>query len=140
MGALLKLSSAIDWLNEQFGVVANWLVLLACLISAGNAGSRYLFSESSNGWLEIQWYMFGGMVLLGAPYTLKVNEHVRVDLFYGLASERARIWIDIVGGFLFLLPICAILIYFTWPWFVDSWKINTTSIQPTIRIQLMAGM
>jgi TRAP-type mannitol/chloroaromatic compound transport system permease small subunit len=127
MSVLLRLSRAIDWLNAQFGVIANWLVLLACLISAGNAGSRYLFSESSNGWLEIQWYMFGGMVLLGAPYTLKVNEHVRVDLLYGMVSERTRIWIDIVGGFLFLLPICAILAYFTWPWFVESWRINEAS-------------
>ena len=97
------------------------------LISAGNAGSRYLFSESSNGWLEIQWYMFAGMVLLGAPYTLKMNEHVRVDLVYGMVSERTRIWIDIIGGFLFLLPICIILTYFTWPWFVDSWKLNEAS-------------
>ena len=71
--------------------------------------------------------MFAGMVLLGAPYTLKLNEHVRVDLFYGMMSERARIWIDIIGGFLFLLPICIILIYFTWPWFVDSWRIHETS-------------
>jgi len=97
------------------------LVLLACLISAGNAASRYLFSESSNGWLEIQWYMFAGMVLLGAPYTLRMNEHVRVDLLYGMMSTRTRIWIDIIGGVLFLLPICIILTYFTWPWFVDSW-------------------
>ena len=80
MRGLLKLSAIIDWLNDKFGVVANWLVLFACLISAGNAASRYLFSESSNGWLEIQWYMFAGMVLLGGPYTLKMNEHVRVDL------------------------------------------------------------
>ena len=80
MRVLLALSGAIDRLNEQFGVVANWLVLLACLISAGNAFSRYLFSISSNGWLEIQWYMFAGMVLLGGPFTLKMNEHVRVDL------------------------------------------------------------
>ena len=127
MAVLLKLSNAIDWLNEQFGVVANWLVLLAALISAGNAASRDLFSESSNGWLEIQWYMFAGMVLLGGPYALKMNEHVRVDLVYGMASERTRIWIDIIGGFLFLLPICLILVYFTWPWFVDSWRINEVS-------------
>lgn len=127
MKALLALSRAIDWLNEQIGYVANWLVLWAALISAGNAASRYLFSESSNGWLEIQWYMFAGMVLLGAPYALKMNEHVRVDLFYGLASERTRIWIDIVGGLLFLLPICVILIYFTWPWFVESWRLNEAS-------------
>jgi TRAP-type mannitol/chloroaromatic compound transport system permease small subunit len=124
---LLGVSRAIDWLSEQFGVVANLLVLLACLISAGNAASRYLFSESSNGWLEIQWYMFAGMVLLGGPYTLKMNEHVRVDLVYGMVSERTRIWIDIVGGILFLLPICIILTYFTWPWFVDSWRLNEAS-------------
>jgi TRAP-type mannitol/chloroaromatic compound transport system permease small subunit len=127
MSVLLGLSRAIDWVNAQFGVIANWLVLLACLISAGNAGMRYLFSVSSNGWLEIQWYMFAGMVLLGGPFTLKMNEHVRVDLVYGLVSERTRIWIDIVCGFLFLLPICVILTYFTWPWFVESWTINEAS-------------
>ena len=127
MKVLLSLSRGIDWLNTQLAVVANWLVLLAAVISAGNAASRYVFSESSNGWLEIQWYMFAGMVLLGGPYTLKMNEHVRVDLVYGMVSERTRIWIDIVGGLLFLLPICLILTYFTWPWFVESWTINEAS-------------
>jgi TRAP-type mannitol/chloroaromatic compound transport system permease small subunit len=121
------LSRAIDRLNAEFGVIANWLVLLACLISAGNAGSRYLLSASSNAWLEIQWYMFAGMVLLGAPYTLKMNEHVRVDLVYGMVSERTRIWIDIICCTLFLLPICVILTYFTWPWFVESWTIGEVS-------------
>ena len=127
MRGLLAFSRAVDWFHSHLAVVANWLVLLAALISAGNAASRYLFSESSNGWLEIQWYMFGGMVLLGAPYTLKMNEHVRVDLIYGLVSERTRIWIDIICGFLFLLPICVILTYFTWPWFVQSWTMNEAS-------------
>ncbi|HEU0160000.1 MAG TPA: TRAP transporter small permease subunit [Hyphomicrobiaceae bacterium] len=127
MSLLLRFSRGIDWFNAQFGLVANWLVLFACLISAGNAASRYLFSESSNGWLEIQWYLFAGMVLLGAPYTLKMNEHVRVDLVYGMVSERTRIWIDIVGGLLFLLPICLILTYFTWPWFVESFVGNEGS-------------
>lgn len=127
MDALLRLSRGIDWLNGKFGVVANYCVLLACLISAGNAMSRYLGAGSSNGWLEIQWYLFAAMVLLGAPYTLKMNEHVRVDLIYGMVSERTRIWIDIVGGLLFLLPICVILVWFTWPWFVDSWRINESS-------------
>ena len=128
VNVLLKLSRGIDWFNTQLAVVANWLVLLAAVISAGNAASRYVFSESSNGWLEIQWYMFAGMVLLGAPYALKMNEHVRVDLFYGMfASERTQIWIDIICGVLFLLPICVILVYFTWPWFVESWNINEAS-------------
>jgi TRAP-type mannitol/chloroaromatic compound transport system permease small subunit len=124
---LLKLSQAIDYVNDRLGEAANWLVLLACLISAGNAASRYAFSLSSNAWLEVQWYMFAGMVLLGGPHTLKVNEHVRVDLLYGAMSERARIWIDIFGCLLFLLPICVILTYFTWFWFVDSWRINEMS-------------
>jgi TRAP-type mannitol/chloroaromatic compound transport system permease small subunit len=102
-------------------------VLFACLISAGNATSRYLLSASSNAWLEVQWYMFAAMVLLGGPYTLKVNEHVRVDVLYSAVTERARLWIDILGCLLFLLPICVILIYFTWPWFVESWRINESS-------------
>ena len=71
--------------------------------------------------------MFAGMVMLGAPYTLRMNEHVRVDLIYGSLSERGRLWIDIIGGLLFLIPICVILIYFTWPWFVQSWNINEMS-------------
>ncbi len=127
MNALLKLSRAIDWVNDQFGVFAKWLVLLACLISAANAGSRYMFSISSNAYLEIQWYMFAGMVLLGAPYTLKVNEHVRVDLFFTMMPERVRLWIDILGTIFFLMPICLVMIYFTWPWFLESWRINETS-------------
>jgi len=124
---LLKFSQYVDALNEKIGVVATWLVLIACLVSAGNAASRYMFSESSNGWLEVQWYMFAGIVLLGGPYTLKMNEHVRVDLLYSSISERSRIWIDILGGLLFLLPFCAVFIYFTWPWFIESWRINEFS-------------
>ena len=127
MQALLRLSSVIDAVNTKLSIVANWTVLLACLISAGNAAVRYVLSESSNGWLEIQWYLFAAMVLLGGPYTLKMNEHVRVDLVYGMMSERMRIWIDIIGGLVFLLPICVILVYFTWPWFVESWTIDEAS-------------
>jgi TRAP-type mannitol/chloroaromatic compound transport system permease small subunit len=119
---LLKVSGIIDFINQQFGTIANWLVLIACVVSAGNAVSRYLFSMSSNAWLEVQWYMFAGMVLLGGPLTLKMNEHVRVDLIFGSVSERTRMIIDIVGILLFLTPICIILIYFTWPWFVEAWR------------------
>ena len=127
MKPLLGLSRGIDWISTQLGVIANWLVLLACLVSAGNATLRYLFHVGSSGWLEIQWYMFGGMVLLGAPYTLLLNEHVRVDLLYSLASPRVRLWIDVFGILFFLLPICVILVYFTWPWFLGSWSINEIS-------------
>ena len=127
MKPLLVLSRGIDWISTQLGVIANWLVLLACLVSAGNATLRYIFHIGSTGWLEIQWYMFAGMVLLGAPYTLLLNEHVRVDLMYSLASPRARLWIDVFGILVFLLPMCVLLMYFTWPWFVGSWSIGEVS-------------
>ena len=127
MRALLGLSTIIDVINEKIGVVCNWLVLLACMVSGGNAMIRYAYDQSSNAWLEVQWYMFAVIVMFGAAYTLKRNEHVRVDLIYSSVSERTRIWIDILGCLLFLLPICVILVYFTWPWFVDSWHIDETS-------------
>jgi TRAP-type mannitol/chloroaromatic compound transport system permease small subunit len=124
---LLRLSRVIDTLNEGFGIAAIWLVLLSVLISAGNAVSRYAFSLSSNAWLEVQWYMFAGMVFLGAPYVLKLNGHVRVDVLYSAFSQRTRILIDIAGTILFLLPFCAVFLYFTWPWFLDSWRLGEMS-------------
>src|SRR5262249_60798669 len=84
VNVLLKISRGIDWFNSQLAVVANWLVVWAAIISAGNAAGRYIFRESSNGWLENQWYMFAGMVMLGDPYTLKMNEHLGGSPLYGL--------------------------------------------------------
>lgn len=124
---LMPLARVIDKFSGWLGVVASWLVLLACLVSAGNATIRYLISYSSNAWLELQWYMFAGMVLLGAAYTLRVNEHVRVDLIYGMVTDRTRNWIDLLGGAVFLTPMCLVMIWFTWPWFVQSWTLNEVS-------------
>lgn len=121
MKLLLSVSRCIDAANKHLGSVANWLVLLSCLISAGNAFSRYAFSMSSNAWLEIQWYMFGALVLLGASYTLNRNEHVRVDIVYSNLSTRRQIAIDLFGGILFLLPATLILAYLSWPVFYNSW-------------------
>src|SRR6266850_5182607 len=127
MQALLALSRVIDAVNQKLGVIADWLVILSCLISAGNAFSRYAFSISSNAWLEIQWYMFGALVLLGASYTLKRNEHVRVDIVYSNVSTRKQIAIDIFGGVLFLLPATLILAYLSWPIFYNSWALGGVS-------------
>ena len=127
MQALLALSRVIDAVNEKLGWIADALVLLSCLISAGNAFSRYAFSMSSNAWLEIQWYMFGALVLLGASYTLKKNEHVRVDIVYSNISTRKQIWVDLIGGILFLLPATLILTYLSWPVFYNSWEIGEVS-------------
>jgi len=124
---LLSLSRLVDSVNERLSVIADALVLLSCLISAGNAFSRYAFSISSNAWLEIQWYMFGALVLLGASYTLKKNEHVRVDIVYTNLSTRKQILIDIFGGILFMLPATIILTYLSWPVFYNSWSIGEIS-------------
>jgi TRAP-type mannitol/chloroaromatic compound transport system permease small subunit len=121
MQALLGFSRGVDVMNEKIGRVADWLVLSACAISAGNAIVRYGFSWSSNAWLEVQWYLFAGTVMLGAAYTLKRNEHVRVDLVYGSVSQRVRLWIDVFGIILFLLPGMVLLAWMTWPFFMDSW-------------------
>lgn len=120
MTALLRLSGAIDAITQKLSVVADWLVLLACLVSAGNASVRYLFSYSSNGWLEIQWYMFGALVFLGASHTLRMNEHVRVDVVYSSVSERAQLWIDALGFICFFLPVTIFLTRITLPFFIDS--------------------
>jgi TRAP-type mannitol/chloroaromatic compound transport system permease small subunit len=123
MSALLAFSAAIDRLSRAFGWLAEWLVLAACAIAAGNAVIRYSFSISSNAWLEMQWYLFAGVVMLGASWTLLRNQHVRVDLLYGGMARRARLWVDVFGLAVFLLPGMALLAWMTWPFFLDSfWR------------------
>jgi TRAP-type mannitol/chloroaromatic compound transport system permease small subunit len=119
---LLVVSRAIDWLNEKVGNFCNLLVLLACLVSAANAMSRYAFSISSNSYLELQWYMFAVLVMFGASYTLKRNEHVRVEIFYLMLSERGQLWLDLIGILVFLIPVCLLLVYLSWPFFLQSYE------------------
>ncbi|WP_159993771.1 TRAP transporter small permease subunit [Roseomonas sp. 18066] len=120
MGALLGFSRVMDRISGAFGVIAYWLVLIACVVSAGNAVVRYGISYSSNAWLEVQWYFFAGIVMLGAAPTLLRNEHVRVDLVFGNISAKARLWVDILGLIFFLLPAMGLLAWMTWPFFLDS--------------------
>ncbi|MGZ5093275.1 MAG: TRAP transporter small permease subunit [Burkholderiales bacterium] len=127
MRALLRLSKAIDTLNQKIGVIAIWLVLIACVISAGNALMRYGFNLSSNAWLEIQWYLFAGMVMLGGAYTLAVNEHVRVDVLYSHYSARTRVWVDLLGAIFFLLPMSVMIGWMSWPLFINSYDIGEIS-------------
>jgi TRAP-type mannitol/chloroaromatic compound transport system permease small subunit len=127
MGGLLRFAGVVDGISRFFSWIAAWLVLSSCLISAGNAASRYLFSLSSNAWLEIQWQMFAGIFLLGAAHVLKLNEHVRVDLLYGSASPRRKLWIDIIGIPLFLLPSMAVMAWFSWSFFLTSFETGERS-------------
>ena|SRR5688572_1876037 len=127
MGVLIGISKLIDAMNERLGRLANWLVLLACLISAGNAMSRYAFDLSSNAWLEVQWYLFAAIVMLGASYTLRMNEHVRVDILYSHLSERGKEWLDLVGTALFLVPTMLVIAYYSWPFFLQSFQTREIS-------------
>jgi TRAP-type mannitol/chloroaromatic compound transport system permease small subunit len=127
MGALLALSGAIDALNERVGRLVFWLVLLAVLVSAGNATLRYGLNMSSNAWLEVQWYMFAVIFLLGAGYTLKHNGHVRIDVLYGRFSPRTRAIVDLAGSLLFLLPFALLMTWLGWAGFAESFGIGESS-------------
>ena len=143
MAVALRVTRIIDEISRLFGLAAIVLVLTSAMVSAFNALFRYstgamlwfertygggvfgwmlgVYSRNSNALGESVWYMFAGMVMLGGAWALKMNEHVRVDLIYGAISERARTWIDLLGGLFFLLPLCVLMVYFTWPWFVQSY-------------------
>jgi TRAP-type mannitol/chloroaromatic compound transport system permease small subunit len=146
MQALLGISRGIDAVSRWLGVVANWFVLLAALVCALNALLRYsvdgmlslnqmmggngltwlfdFYRNNSNSLRDLQLLMFAGMVMLGASWTLKVNEHVRVDLLYTMGSDRKRAWIDLIGAAVFLVPFCIVMIYFSWPWFMAAFTGN----------------
>ncbi len=127
MTLLLKLSQMIDWLNERVGKGAFWLVLIMTAISSGNAVVRFAFDYSSNGLLEIQWYLFAAIFLLAAPYTLQRNEHVRIDVLSGKLSPRGLAVIDIIGTLLFLLPMVVLVLWLSLPLISESIKINEMS-------------
>jgi len=118
LAVLLKFSYWMDWISTQLGKFAAWTVLTAALISAGNAFVRFGLNTSSNAWLEIQWYLFAATVMLGAPVVLKLNEHVRVDIFYGKLKNHGPVYVDLFGLVFFLLPVMAVIAWLCWPLFV----------------------
>ncbi|MFM7657279.1 MAG: TRAP transporter small permease subunit [Burkholderiaceae bacterium] len=120
MSFFLSLSKLIDTVNERIGLSISWALLAAVLICAGNTLVRYLLNISSNAWLEIQWYLFGAIFLLASSYTLKRNEHVRIDVVVGRFPKRAQVWIDVFGFLLFLLPATFLILYFAVPFAFES--------------------
>jgi TRAP-type mannitol/chloroaromatic compound transport system permease small subunit len=125
--APLGWSRAIDGVNTWIGRHAAWMILLAVLVSTANAIVRKVFNVSSNAWLEIQWILFGFVFLLCAPWTLLSNEHIRIDIVNSLLSKRLRNWIDVLGHWLFIVPICLVMLYTGIPFFVRSWGQNEQS-------------
>lgn len=120
MEGLLKLSRLIDAVTEFIGKAVSWLILAAVLVSAGNAVVRKLFNISSNAWLEAQWYLFGAVFMLAAAYTLKQNEHIRIDIFFGGRSKRTQDWIDLFGHVFFLLPFCLLMLWLLTPYTIHA--------------------
>ena len=135
MRRLLRLSAAIDRANERIGAAIQWLVPLMVGVGALNALARYAtrytgVSLSSNAYLDLQWYMFALIFLLGAAYGLNRDVHVRVDVLYSRLSVRGRAWIDLAGSVLFLLPFCAMMLWVSWPAVRNSWAVLEASPDP----------
>ena len=135
MKRVLRVARGIDRMNGLIGRGVSWLALAMVLLGSWNALARYLgrfvgTDLSSNAFIEGQWYMFSLLFLLGAAWTLKENEHVRVDVLYGRASPRTKAWIDLVGTLLFLLPFCVWAIWMSWPAVRNSWAVLEISPDP----------
>lgn len=120
MGGLLGLARGIDRVNSFIGKTVGWAILIAILVSAGNAIVRKMFNVSSNAWLELQWYLYGVAFLGAAAYTLLENEHIRIDILYGHWSRRSQHWIDLIGHVFILMPFVTLMIWLLWPWFWRS--------------------
>jgi TRAP-type mannitol/chloroaromatic compound transport system permease small subunit len=129
MGFWSKLSKGIDRVNQLLGKAAGVMILLSCVVSATNALLRYGLDISNNWPLELQWYLFAAAVMLGASYTLKRNEHVRVDLIYSRLTDRGRLWVDLFGLTCFLMPACILFAWLSWTTlFYPSWLVMEHSL------------
>lgn len=127
MKKLLAFSRLVDRFNTKLGMIVAWAILIAVLVSAANAIVRKVFSTSSNSWLELQWVLFGVVFLLCAPWTLLSNEHIRIDIVNSMFPKGLRNWIDVVGHTLFLIPMAAVILYLSWPYFWLSFLQNEQS-------------
>jgi len=119
---LLAVSRAIDAVNERVGKLVYWAVLASVIVSAANASLRYSINVASNAWLELQWYLFAAVFLLCSGYTLLRNEHIRIDIVAGHLPRRVQTWIDILGTIFFLLPMAILIMWLSWPVFMDSYR------------------
>ncbi|HCK81998.1 MAG TPA: TRAP transporter small permease subunit [Candidatus Competibacter sp.] len=130
MRFLLRLSAAIDALNRAIGRWMTWLILLCALASALAATLRYGFDWGSNALLEVQWFMFGLVFLFCASWTLQAGGHVRIDILYSRLRPTTQLWIDILGGLLFLLPVCLLIAYDSWNFFLIAYQTREASPNP----------
>ena len=135
MRSLQRICAAIDRLNDRIGAAIQWIALVMVIVGAFNAIARYTGrytgpSLSSNAYLELQWYLFSLIFLMGAAYGLNHDYHVRVDVLYGRLGRRARAWIDLIGSALFLVPFALVMLWISWGPVASSWSILETSPDP----------
>ncbi|MFT4604897.1 MAG: TRAP-type mannitol/chloroaromatic compound transport system permease small subunit [Rhodothermales bacterium] len=135
MPFLLRIASAIDRFSQRTGRLIYWLTLAMVLVGAFNALARYTarftgLSLSSNTYIELQWYLFSMLFLLGAAYALQTDSHVRVDVLYGRLSRKGKAWIDLMGTVLFLIPFCVLMLWVSWPSVINSWAVLEGSPDP----------
>lgn len=124
MDWVLRLTTKIDALTDAVARAVRWSLLLDALLIAGNAVSRKFLGLASNFVLDLQFHFFAAVVLLMAGYTLKRDQHVRIDVFAHRFGERGLAWLDLVGYLLFVLPLCALMVWFGWPIFVESYRVG----------------
>jgi TRAP-type mannitol/chloroaromatic compound transport system permease small subunit len=127
---LKKYVRAIDWLNERVGQVLMWLTTLLVLLFCYDVVNRYVFNYSNPAIFELEWHLFALIFLLGAAYTLRHDRHVRVDVFYARWSPQTQAWINLLGGLLFLVPFCIVVIRAGIPYVHNSWLMNERSSDP----------
>lgn len=123
-----RIVTIIDDMNTAIGRATIWLLLLSVLVSAGNALARKFLSIGSNAFLELQWYLVGTMIVLGAAWVLRENAHVRIEIFSASFPPRLRKWIELLGHSLMLLPFAGAMVVLSWPFFVRSWAQNEASL------------
>jgi TRAP-type mannitol/chloroaromatic compound transport system permease small subunit len=128
MSTLLNVSRIIDGATAWIGRTISWLIVVAVLVSAGNAVIRKAVGMSSNAWLELQWYLFGAVFMLAAAWTLQKDEHVRIDVVSVHLSRRTREWIDLICHILFLMPFTLMMVWLSWPFFLRSWQSGEMSM------------
>jgi TRAP-type mannitol/chloroaromatic compound transport system permease small subunit len=124
MKTLLAISRLIDAATGTLGRAVSWLIVTAAVVSAGNAVVRKAFDLSSNSWLDLQWWLFAAVFLLAAPWTLKDNDHVRIDIVNALLPRRARDVIELAGHVFFLIPTAAMILATSWLYFLTSYEEN----------------
>jgi TRAP-type mannitol/chloroaromatic compound transport system permease small subunit len=124
-----QVAGGIDRLVCWLGRAIAWLCLAMVLMTATVVVLRYFFDS---GWIWMQesvTWMHGLVFMLAAAYTLSLDEHVRVDIFYSRLSPRHRIWIDSAGVILLLLPTCGWIFFSAWDYVLTSWSVHESSAE-----------